>query len=340
MKGWKSIFFTLLSAFFVWLFLRRVDFPSLLATWRTLPWQAPLLFALLMAPQYALRALRGGVLLRPFKPAIPFRSLWNFSLIGFLISYVLPGRLGEVVRPLLLAEKEGIKKSQAIATIVNERLLDLLTILVLFAGYLLAAAGAPSPLLGRLRAAALWLLPLVFAAFLLIFLANHPRVFPWTERLLRGGTRLLPRRWREPAAGFLLHFIRALRLDLSAPALATVSLLSLLHWGLIAFSYWLLLNAFAAGIAPAQVIPFLAVIFVSAAVPTPGMAGSLDLAAAYALSGLYGMDGRTAAAFTLLFHFLVLAVPIALGLAALWREGLSFRILGRLRGDDELPAMR
>lgn len=340
MKAWKGILFTVLSAFFAWLFVRRVDFSQLTAVWRDLPWQAPLLFALLMLPQYGLRALRWGVLLRPFKRPIPFRSLWNFSLIGFMISYLLPGRLGEVVRPVLLAEKEGIKKSQAIATIVNERLLDLLTVLLLLGAYLLAAAGAASPLLRRLRAAAVLLLPLVLLVFFLVFLANHPRVFPWTERWTRGAARILPRRWRGPAVDFLLHFVRALRLDLGGPALATVALLSLLHWGLIAFSYWLLLGAFGLGAAPAQAVPLLAVIFVSAAVPTPGMAGSLDLAAAYALTGLYGADGRTAAAFTLLFHFLVLAVPIALGLAALWREGLSFRTLGRLRGDDELPAMR
>ena len=45
-------------------------------------------------------------------------------------------------------------------------------------------------------------------------------------------------------------------------------------------------------------------------------------------------------AFTILFHFLLLAVPIALGLVAFWREGLSFKVIGRLRKKDELPAMR
>jgi uncharacterized protein (TIRG00374 family) len=340
MRSWKIVLFSALSAFFVWLFLRHVDVAGIGAVWRATPWRYPLLFLLLALPQYALRALRWGVLLRPFKAGIPFRSLWNFSLIGFMISYLLPGRLGEVARPVLLAEKEGIKKSQAIATIVNERLFDLLTVLLLLAIYLLSGAGTPSPLLRSLRAAAVLLLPLVGLVFFLVVLANHPRVFPWTERLVRALARLLPRRWREPAAGFVLHFIRALRLDLGIRGMAAVAGLSLLHWGMIAFSYWLLLRGFGVHPGLPAIAPFLAVVFVSAAVPTPGMAGSLDLAATYALTGLFAVDAGTAVAFTILFHFLLLAPPIALGLIALWHEGLSLRAVGRLGRKDELSAVR
>ena len=54
-------------------------------------------------------------------------------------------------------------------------------------------------------------------------LANHPRVFPWTEKLLRGASRLLPGRWREPVVTFALHFVRALRLDLGWKGIAAVA---------------------------------------------------------------------------------------------------------------------
>lgn len=330
MRLWKITLFSALSAFFVWLFLRRVDFAGIRDVWLSIPLLYPLLFLLLALPQYAVRAGRWGLLLRPFKAPIPFRSLWNFSLIGFMISYLLPGRLGEVARPVLLAEKEEIKKSQAIATIVNERLFDLLTVLTLLCLYLLAAGGNPSPVLRQLRAAAVLLVPLVILVFLVIAVANSPRFFPWTEKLVRGASRLLPRRWREPAARFILNFVRALRLDLGGRGMAAVAGLSLLHWGLIALSYGLLLHGF--GIRPGlpAIAPFLAVVFVSAAVPTPGMVGSLDLAAKFALTGLFAVPEKTAVAFTILFHFLLLAPPIVLGLIALWHEGLSLRIIGRL----------
>jgi uncharacterized protein (TIRG00374 family) len=341
MKAWKILLFTALSAFFVWLFLRRIDFGEIRSAWSSIPLHTPLLFLLLSLPQYAMRALRWGLLLRPFKKHVPFRSLWNFSLIGFMISYLLPGRLGEVARPVMLAEKEGLPKSQAIATIVNERLFDLLTVLVMLALYLAAGAGSPSPVLHQLRAAAILLLPLVFLVFFLVVLANHPRIFPWTEKLVRGASRLLPGRWRKPVVTFALHFVRALRLDLGWKGIAAVAGCSLLHWGIIAFSYWVLMQGFSAiHLSMVDTIPFMAVIFVSAAVPTPGMAGSLDLASKYALTGLFSVAAGPAVAFTLLFHFLLLLAPIAMGLVALWSEGLSFKILGRMGDKDELPAVR
>jgi uncharacterized membrane protein YbhN (UPF0104 family) len=86
-------------------------------------------------------------------------------------------------------------------------------------------------------------------------------------------------------------------------------------------------------------VPFLAVIFVSAAIPTPGMAGSLDLGCKYALTGLGGASAETAVAFTILFHFLLLVMPITLGLAAFWHEGLNFKAVSRLKKKDELSTV-
>ncbi len=341
MKLWKTVLISVLSVFFVWLFLRHVDLAGIQGVWRSIPLRYPLLFLLMSLPQFAVRAYRWGLLLRPFKKRIPFRSLWNFSLIGFMISYLLPGRLGEIARPVMLAEKEGIKKSQAIATVINERLFDLLTVLLLLVLYLAGGTGKPSPVLLKLQMAALLLLPLVFLVFLLITLANSAAFFPWTEKIIRALVRVLPAAWREKAAGFAIHFVKALRLDLGWKGIAAVALCSLLHWVIILFSYWLLMLGFAGmRLGFASVIPFLSVIFVSAAVPTPGMAGSLDLASKYALIGLFAVDEKTAVAFTILFHFLLLLAPIALGLVALWREGLNIKAVGRLGGKDELPAVR
>jgi len=242
---------------------------------------------------------------------------------------------------VLLAEKEKIKKSQAIATIINERLFDLLTVLLLLALYLVSGLGRPSPVLLRLNALAFLLLPLVFLIFALITLANSDKFSPWTEKLIVALARLLPASFREKAAAFAIHFVRALGLDLGWKGIAAVALFSLLHWLIILFSYWLLMKGFPGiGLDPFSIIPFLAIVFVSAAVPTPGMAGSLDLASKYALVGLFGIQEKTAVAFTILFHFLLLALPILLGLVAFWREGLNFKIIGRMRKKDELPAMR
>ena len=80
------------------------------------------------------------------------------------------------------------------------------------------------------------------------------------------------------------------------------------------------------GLALPAVIPYLAVIFVSAAVPTPGMAGSLDLASKYALTGLFAVPGQNRGGLHHPVPFpAAAAMPIALGLLAFWQRGPEFQ---------------
>jgi glycosyltransferase 2 family protein len=341
MKFWKLSLITILSVLFIFLFLQRINFHEIKKIWLTIPLFYPLFFLLLALPQFYVRAYRWGLLLRPFKKNIPISSLLNFTLIGFMVSYLLPGRLGEIARPVMLAEKEKIKKSQAIATIVNERLFDLLTVLLMLTAYLILGLGTPSPILLKLKTLALLLLPIVMLLFCMITLANTNKFFPKIEQFIRFLAKALPARAREKATSFAVHFVKALNLDLGWSGIMKISCFSLLHWIIILFSYWLLMQGFA-GLTldlPATV-PFLAVIFVSAAIPTPGMVGSLDLASKYALTSLFGVNNKTAVAFTILFHFLLLLMPIVLGLLAFWREGLNFKIIRNLSKKDELSTMR
>jgi uncharacterized protein (TIRG00374 family) len=340
MKFWKLSPIIILSALFVFLFLKRIDFHEIKKIWLAIPPLYPLFFLLLALPQYVVRAYRWGLLLRPFKKDIAIGSLLNFTLIGFMISYLLPGRLGEIARPVMLAEKEKIKKSQAIATIINERLFDLFFVMAMLLVYLSLGLGTPSPILHRLRTLVLLLLPAVLLLFCVITLANTKKFFPRTEQLIRFLAKALPVRFREKTVSFAVHFIKALNLNLGWPGILKVSCLSLLHWSIILFSYWLLMQGFS-GLALdlPSTVPFLAVIFVSAAIPTPGMAGSLDLASKYALIGLFGVNEKTAVAFTIFFHFLLLLMPITLGLLAFWREGLNFKIISKLSKKDELSTV-
>ena len=60
------------------------------------------------------------------------------TVIGFAASFVLPARAGEVIRPWLLARREGLPVAAAFATIILERVLDLVTVVALLALYFLA----------------------------------------------------------------------------------------------------------------------------------------------------------------------------------------------------------
>src|SRR5262249_42376654 len=80
---------------------------------------------------YALRAFRWRYLLAPIGPT-RYSTAFETTVIGFAASFLLPARAGEVLRPYLLARREHLPPTACFATIILERLLDLVTVLLLF----------------------------------------------------------------------------------------------------------------------------------------------------------------------------------------------------------------
>src|SRR5262245_38496979 len=81
---------------------------------------------------YPVRAWRWRHLLAPVRERIGLYNLTSTTIIGFMVSFLVPMRLGEVVRPVLLARRERFSSSAAIATIALERLFDALTVMSLY----------------------------------------------------------------------------------------------------------------------------------------------------------------------------------------------------------------
>ena len=80
----------------------------------------------------AIRAFRWQYLLEPLGK-VRFGSAFRATAVGFAASSVLPARAGEVIRPYFLARHEHMSATGAFATIILERLLDIVTVLVLLA---------------------------------------------------------------------------------------------------------------------------------------------------------------------------------------------------------------
>src|SRR4029077_3214782 len=81
-----------------------------------------------------IRSWRWQYLLEPLGPT-RFVNAFRATVVGFAASSVLPARAGEVIRPYFLARHERMSATGAFATIVLERLLDTITVLVLLASY-------------------------------------------------------------------------------------------------------------------------------------------------------------------------------------------------------------
>jgi uncharacterized protein (TIRG00374 family) len=79
-----------------------------------------------------LRTMRWQVLLRHMRH-IPVSRLYPIVVVGYMANNLLPMRIGELVRSYYLSEREQVSKTSALVTIVIERLLDALTLLVFIA---------------------------------------------------------------------------------------------------------------------------------------------------------------------------------------------------------------
>jgi len=92
-------------------------------------WIAPA--ALLGFSSFIIRALRWQTILGT-SVRLSFGSAYHPLMIGFMINSVLPGRVGEIARPAIIKKKENVPFSLGLATVGTERMLDGITLVLLF----------------------------------------------------------------------------------------------------------------------------------------------------------------------------------------------------------------
>lgn len=266
---------------------------------------------------YALRGLRWGVILQPVGKA-PAGALLGCTAAGFAASTILPGRLGELVRPLLLARRTGLPAAGALASILTERLIDLATLLAVFAGGVLAASDRVTPAAAPgLRRAALLAAAGLVLAFVAILVLLHMRRAA-VSRL----TRLAPARWQERLRNFLEHLLDGLEAVRSRRGLVLLVLWSIAVWGVAILQIVALARAFDLSLGIARAAILIGVSVIGLALPTPGGVGSFHAAIQFALTSLLGAELAAATAFALLHHAICFFPITAAGLAYLGAVGL------------------
>jgi glycosyltransferase 2 family protein len=313
------------------LFFRGVDWTALRAAFRSAdPWfLAGVVVATLVT--YVARAWRWGYLLAPLA-RVPFLRLFSVTLVGFMSGLIVP-RAGEVVRPYLVARHHALKTSAAFASIILERLVDLITVLALFFLYLYVlphpAAQAKGPLMGALRLGGA-LAAVGVAAILALLFALHARadrVMALIDRVLFR----LPARLAAPASRALRSFASGLAVLQASPShLLAILGQSLVVWLAIATSFYCCNRAFGLDLPFSSTFLLLAFLTVGVAVPTPGNVGGFHEAYLLALTQVFGVSRDTAAAAGIAGHALGNLPVLVLGLVFLGREGLTMGKVAKL----------
>ena len=291
---------------------------------------------LIVCLTYLLRAYRWGALLAPLGPA-KIKHLFAATTIGFTAVFLI-GRMGEVVRPVMLPLKEPrVRASASFVTIMVERIYDMLAVVVLFSANLLwiSPPGNVARELSRVRIAGTVLLIAVLAglAGLVWFRRKSTTAVAWIERLLSGWS-FVPARLTRAVVSILEQLARALRVLANARELAVTIAWTALLWGGVVVANFLVMRAFGLKFGVSETVFVLGWSLVGSLVPTPGgAAGAFHAATAAGLIFL-GVERETAAAISIVIHVIDFGPSVIFGFFYFVRGDINFSRLRSLTSPE------
>ena len=326
---WQTLVIAVLTLGLLWMFFKNID---LAEAWRAVTHAHLGLIAaavVMILVTYTLRAQRWLILLRPLG-RVRFRTTFRTTVIGFAMIFLLPGRVGEILRPYLVARHEGLNPASTFATVIVERLLDVVTVVTLFAAALFVSGvdvGEQARIGGVVAAAGA-----MGALVVLFFFARHP------ERLGQLAAQLgrrLPPKLSNGLAGVVRTFAEGLAVLKSPVQLIVAMAWSVAVWGSIAIGIWLVSHAFGLSLTPVGAFIVVGYLSVGVSIPTPGGAGGFHYFYLVALRDFFGADPTVAATAAIVLHAVSFVPVTILGLTFMWQDGLTLGGLKNMKAEAQ-----
>ncbi|MGQ9618310.1 MAG: lysylphosphatidylglycerol synthase transmembrane domain-containing protein [Candidatus Aminicenantia bacterium] len=325
---WKTLVLVIVTGALLFLFLRNTNWSEMLYHLSKITFASVIFFSFFTALNFVIRAIRWKFMLASVKK-IKFRILFNSIVIGFSISYTLPGRIGEIARPVILGLKENISRSYAFGTVVMERILDILSVLFLYSvfvswsfisGNKKAEESALFAMIKRGSAFALIFVAIFITVAFLLLKKKH-----WLEKFLMFITKPFPSKIRNEVMKIGNGFVEGINFFSTSGRNTFYSILfSIILWLCISLSYYSFLRF--SGVKENFILtfPYILILAIGASIPTPGMVGSFHAASRIALVAIFQLDRDLAVGYTLVMHLLVVGITVLLGTLASWQEGLNW----------------
>ena len=300
-----------------------------------------MLALIVTALTYVLRALRWQYLLAPIGPT-HFANAFRTTVIGFAASFLLPARAGEVIRPYLLARKEGLSATAAFATIILERLLDLITVLLLFGVFVALIPG--SGRFGRpdgVCAGQAWRTARGARGADRTRPSVRARWPPGAHGALGAAGRAGPAgQMARAVASFVESFAQGLAVMRQPLRLLVALAWSFPFWLSIAAGIWLTSLAFHITFPFAGTFLVTMLLVVGVAMPTPGAIGGFHAAYQIAVQTFFAAPTDRAVGGAIVLHAISFVPVTILGVVFMAREGLTLgraRTLAAEAGEGDTP---
>ena len=304
-----------LSVALLWFAIRGIDRHEFWLALRDSSFGWLLIAIAALATSVVVRVVR-WLYLFELETRVPARAATRALLVGELLNSLVPVRAGEVARVVVLHRDTGASRAETTGTLVAERLLDMLALLVLF----FAAVPALPEVTWLWRAAVMLAsVAIAIAAVVVVARAYGDRPFAFTLRPLGRLLGVAPARI-ETTAVRALEGMRAFR-DFRAGVLAFM--LSLVVWIAVAASFW---SGMRAVDVDTEFEAAILVTFATAfALVLPSLPAGLGVFEAATLVSLraFGVADAKALACAVVLHVLSFAPFIVAGIAALRLRSLG-----------------
>lgn len=323
-RFWIGLLITVVCLF---LAFQGIQADKLMAAFAQLNWLwLPGLIVLFLI-SYAGRAFRWQALFYPYRPR--WTRVFGTLNIGYFLSNITPARIGDVARAYLLGRLESIPVARALSTVVVERTLDGLTVVLLLIFLLPLIPNVPTEYVnGGIIVGVLGIGLLVVLAFVSL---QRERGITFLRQLVAP----VPFLRSDAIWRFLGHLIDGFAVIRAPRALGLAILWSLEVWLMASVLAW------ATMVAMGLQLPFVAAVFVQVAAAlavtiaaSPGQLGVFQLVTVSILTRLFGADANQALAYGFVLNGLTYLLLTLFGLGSLWRMGLG---LGQIQEISAQP---
>ncbi|MDD5360881.1 MAG: lysylphosphatidylglycerol synthase transmembrane domain-containing protein [Ignavibacteria bacterium] len=316
-KDFKKILrFTVLTAilvFFIYLAFKDIDFKLLYQELLKTKYLYAIagMFIGTFIGSYV-RALRWRYLLDPLKKNIPMSSLFPPVMIGYMMNAIIP-RGGEVARPVITAQKEGISRAASFGTIIVERIFDMLSMFVMFGFCLFFFRQKISdsfPYDIEMISLYCSLGIIAFVLVIVVMLLNLEKTELIVEKLTK---KFLPGKYQDKIHKIFISLISGFLFIKHPKSYFKIFITTALIWIFYAVSSYLAFFAFdiKLGFLDANLIVVLSSFAMT--LPLPGnSAGTVYLFLKTALVSIYGVNPEVAIGYAIVTHLLnVLGILIS-----------------------------
>ncbi|MBN1946481.1 MAG: flippase-like domain-containing protein [Bradymonadales bacterium] len=325
-----------IAAFFLWLTITHMargieqesqaDFwTSILQAIRGLSPGTLALYCLLFLTLHVLRIWRWQFLIKPLGER-DGRKIFRICAVGFAAIVIMPLRLGEMVRPFMLARESRVPMIAALGTAVVERVLDGLLITGLM--FLCLATYGGDRATGFVTTAAYISLAIFSGALLMLILAASRH--HWTVGLLNKTVgRIAPRlTWKVLyLVDSFLDGVRALRKE---RALQRFLIVTALYWGINGLSIAVLARGFGFEATVWQGFTLLAILVIGIMIPAgPGFVGNFQFFLSQGLLLFFSAEtvAQAGLAFGLTMNVVQFIIQVGFGVPFFFLSSLGVRKL-------------